>query len=422
LKAIVVGSGGREHAIAWKLLQSPQIDLVFCLPGNGGTATLPKCVNVSLPATDIEGIRRFAQVQGVAFTIVGPEVPLALGMVDAFLEEQVPIFGPTRAGAQIEASKAWAKALMQASGIPTARYEVFNQAEAAIAYVHEQGVPIVIKDDGLAAGKGVTVATTIEEAEAAIAQIFQDNSHPKTVVIEECLFGEELSVLAITDGVSIRPLLPAQDHKRLLEGDRGANTGGMGAYAPCKLVTPALMVKIQTQVLEPTLQALQQRGIDYRGCLYAGLMITPAGEPKVIEFNCRLGDPETQTILPLLITPLEQIILACIHQRLEDLPPLEWKSESAVCVVMAANGYPEQYESGKFITGIAKAEAEGASVFHAGTKLKQQTITTSGGRVLGITATGESLEEAIAKVYESIKHIEFDGAIFRRDIGRKGLD
>jgi phosphoribosylamine---glycine ligase len=418
LKAIIVGSGGREHAIAWKLLQSPAIEQIFCVPGNGGTALLSKCTNVAMAVEDIEGILRFALVQGVAFTLVGPEVPLALGIVDAFRAENAPIFGPDKQGAQIESSKAWAKALMQSAGIPTATYKVFGQLEAAIAHVRSVGAPIVIKDDGLAAGKGVTVAQTLAEAEAAVQQIFLEEN--KLVIIEECLVGEEISVLAITDGQTIRPLLPAQDHKRILDGDRGENTGGMGAYAPCQWVTTDLMAKIQTQVLEPTLVALQKRGIDYRGCLYAGLMIV-AGEPKVIEFNARLGDPETQTILRLLASDLGEIILACIHQKLAELSELVWLPQSSVCVVMAAQGYPGSYEMGKYITGLGKAEAEGAVVFHAGTKLKENTIFTAGGRVLGVTATGGDLGAAIATAYQSAKYIEFEGAVYRRDIGKKGL-
>lgn len=427
MKAIIVGGGGREHAIAWKLLQSHSIEQIFCVPGNGGTALLPKCTNIAMAAEDIEGILRFALVQGVAFTFVGPEVPLALGIVDAFRAEDAPIFGPDKLGAQIESSKAWAKALMQSAGIPTATYAVFDQLEAAIAHVRFVGAPIVIKDDGLAAGKGVTVAQTLAEAEAAIHQIFlnpnlnTDLGTNKLVVIEECLVGEEVSVLAITDGKTIRPLLPAQDHKRILDGDRGENTGGMGAYAPCKWVTSDLMAKIQTQILEPTLAELQKSGIDYRGCLYAGLMITAAGEPKVIEFNARFGDPETQTILPLLESDLSTIILACIDQKLDQLPDLTWLPQSSVCIVMAAQGYPGSYEIGKFITGIGKAESEGAVVFHAGTKLKENTIFTAGGRVLGVTATGEDLGKAIAKAYNSAKYIEFEGAVYRRDIGKKGL-
>ena len=301
LKALVIGSGGREHALVWKLLQSPEVTQVFCIPGNAGTATMARCRNVSLSIDDFEGMLRFAQVQGVAFTIVGPELPLALGIVDFFQEADSPIFGPTKEGAQIESSKAWAKTLMAEAGIPTAASATFKDLDQAKAYVQHHGAPIVVKADGLASGKGVTVAMTVAEAIAALEQILggQFGQAGETVVIEEFMAGSELSVLAVTDGVTIRPLQPAQDHKRLLDGDEGPNTGGMGAYSPAPLATPSLMTKIQTKVLEPAVAALQARGIDYRGCLYAGLMITPEGEPKVVEFNCRLGDPETQAILPL---------------------------------------------------------------------------------------------------------------------------
>jgi phosphoribosylamine--glycine ligase len=423
LKALVIGSGGKEHALVWKFLQSPEITQVFCIPGNAGTASMDKCRNVSLSIDDFEGMLRFAQVQGVAFTLVGPELPLALGIVDFFQEADAPIFGPTKEGAQIESSKAWAKTLMAEAGIPTAASATFKDFDSAKAYVQQQGAPIVVKADGLASGKGVTVATNIDEALTALEQIFagQFGQAGETVVIEEFMVGAELSVLAVTDGVTIVPLQPAQDHKRLLDGDQGPNTGGMGAYSPAPLATPELMAKIQTKVLEPAIVALQHRGIDYRGCLYAGLMITPDGEPRVVEFNCRLGDPETQAILPLLDTPLEQIVQACIEKRLADLPPIEWKNQSSVCVVTAAMGYPEQVQTGHFVTGIGKAEENGAKVFQAGTKLKNNALVTSGGRVLGVTALGDTLQQAIAQVYESVAYIEYDGIHYRRDIARKAL-
>ncbi|MEI6429109.1 MAG: phosphoribosylamine--glycine ligase [Pseudanabaena sp. ELA607] len=423
MKALVIGSGGREHALVWKLLQSPEITQVFCIPGNAGTASMDKCRNVSLSIDDFEGMLRFAQVQGVAFTLVGPELPLALGIVDFFQEADAPIFGPTKEGAQIESSKAWAKTLMAEAGIPTAASATFKDFDSAKAYVQQQGAPIVVKADGLASGKGVTVATNIDEALTALEQIFagQFGQAGETVVIEEFMVGAELSVLAVTDGVTIVPLQPAQDHKRLLDGDQGPNTGGMGAYSPAPLATPELMAKIQTKVLEPAIVALQHRGIDYRGCLYAGLMITPDGEPRVVEFNCRLGDPETQAILPLLDTPLEQIVQACIEKRLADLPPIEWKNQSSVCVVTAAMGNPEQVQTGHFVTGIGKAEENGAKVFQAGTKLKNNALVTSGGRVLGVTALGDTLQQAIAQVYESVAYIEYDGIHYRRDIARKAL-
>ena len=423
MKVLVVGSGGREHALAWKLLQSPNINRVFCIPGNGGTATMQNCQNVSLSIDDFEGILRFAQVQGVGFTIVGPELPLALGIVDYFQAAEALIFGPTKEGAQIEASKSWAKALMKEANIPTAASATFTSLETAQAYVQEQGAPIVIKADGLASGKGVTVAMTLEEATEAIDRIFagQFGSAGETVVIEEFMVGQEVSVLAVTDGKTIRPLSPAQDHKRLGDGDTGPNTGGMGAYAPAPIATPELMAKVQTQVLEPAIAALNARGIDYRGCLYAGLMITPEGEPKVVEFNCRLGDPETQAVLPLLDTNLDDLLMACIEGNLANFPSIKWKKQSSVCAVMAAGGYPDKVDMGQFITGIGKAEDLGAFVFQSGTKLKNNALVTNGGRVLGVTALGEDIKNAIANVYSAIEFVAYDGMYYRKDIASKAI-
>ncbi|MBD2150251.1 phosphoribosylamine--glycine ligase [Pseudanabaena sp. FACHB-1277] len=423
MKVLVVGSGGREHALAWKLLQSPNIDRVFCIPGNGGTATMPNCQNVSLSIDDFEGMLRFAQVQGVGFTMVGPELPLALGIVDYFQAAESLIFGPTQEGAMIESSKAWAKTLMAEAQIPTAASATFNDLESAQAYVQQQGAPIVIKADGLASGKGVTVAMDIAEAIAALERIFagQFGSAGETVVIEEFMTGQEVSVLAFTDGQTIRPLCPAQDHKRLGDGDTGPNTGGMGAYAPAPIATRELMAKVQTRVLEPAIAALRARGIDYRGCLYAGLMITPEGEPKVVEFNCRLGDPETQAILPLLDTNLDELILACIEGKLANFPPLKWKNQAAVCIVMAAGGYPDKVDMGQFITGIGKAEDIGAFVFQSGTRLKNNALVTNGGRVLGVTALGDNIRQAITNVYSAVDFIAYDGMYYRKDIASKAV-
>ena len=421
MKVLVVGSGGREHALAWKLLQSAQVQEVVCVPGNGGTATLKGCHNVGMGVTDFEGIARFALVNNIALIVVGPEVPLAAGIADYLQAQGLTVFGPTQTGAQIEASKAWAKALMLEANIPTAKAAAFTDATEAIAYTKDQGAPIVVKADGLAAGKGVTVATTVAEAIAAIEASFGGTfgAAGNQVVIEECLQGQEVSVLAVTDGITIRPLLPAQDHKRIGDGDTGANTGGMGAYAPAPLVTPELMTRIQQEVLEPAIATLRQRGIDYRGVLYAGLMITPEGEPKVIEFNCRFGDPETQVVIPLLETPLETVLLACAQQRLGDLPPLVWKPGAAACVVLAAGGYPEGYKKGAVIHGIDSAEATGATVFHAGTKIKQNQCVSDGGRVLCVTAVKESFAEAIAQAYGAVKCIQFDEMYYRQDIGHQ---
>lgn len=421
MRVLVVGNGAREHALAWKLLQSPQVDQITCIPGNGGTASLPNCRNLPLSMDDFEGIARFAFVNNVGLIVVGPELPLSLGITDYLQRQGLAVFGPTQAGAQIESSKAWAKALMAEAEIPTAACEVFTDAESAQAYVRSQGAPIVIKADGLAAGKGVTVAETVEQAEAAISACFQGQfgAAGAQVVIEECLTGQEVSILAMTDGLTIRPLLPAQDHKRIGEGDTGENTGGMGAYSPAPIVTPELMKRIQQEILEPTIATLRSRNIDYRGVLYAGLMITPEGDPKVIEFNCRFGDPETQAVLPLLETPLDQIMLACTQQKLAQFPEIQWKSGAAVCVVVAAGGYPGKYSKGLEINGLESAESRGAIVFHAGTRQQQGQILSDGGRVLGVTATGESFDAAIEHAYAATSRIQFEGMYYRRDIGHR---
>lgn len=419
MKVLVIGNGGREHALAWKLLQSKQIERVFCAPGNGGTANMERCENAAVGVDDFEGMSQLAQTQGISLVIVGPEVPLAKGITDYLQTKGLMVFGPNRAGAKIEASKAWAKALMQEARIPTAKAAVFTEAKAAKSYVRSQSIPIVIKADGLAAGKGVTVAQTIEQASLAIDAIFsgQFGSAGNFAVIEEYLIGQEVSVLAITDGVTILPLLPAQDHKRIGEGDTGDNTGGMGAYAPAPIATPELMARVQTEVLEATIAALKAKGIDYRGILYAGLMIAPNGEFKVLEFNCRFGDPETQVILPLLDTPLEELILACVEQRLGEMPPLVWKDGACATVVAASGGYPGDYLKGKVITGIADAQAAGATVFHAGTKLQSDQLLTDGGRVLNVTGIGEDFQQALAQAYTGVAKIQFEEMYYRRDIG-----
>lgn len=424
MKVLVIGNGGREHALAWKLLQSEKINKLVCVPGNGGTATLPGCENLPLAVDDFAGISEYAINHGISLVVVGPEVPLAQGITDYLQNQGLMVFGPNKAGAQIEASKAWAKALMEEAGVPTAKAAVFTEAAPAKAYIQSQGAPIVIKADGLAAGKGVTVAETIAQAEEAIEAIFQGQfgSAGSSVVIEECLVGQEVSVLALTDGLTIRPLLPAQDHKRVGEGDTGENTGGMGAYAPAPIATPELMARVQTEVLERTITALQSRGIDYRGILYAGLMISPDGDFRVLEFNCRFGDPETQVILPMLETPLEDLILACIEQRLGDMPPIAWKQGAAATVVAAAGGYPGEYAKGQVITGFEAAQTAGATVFHAGTRLNAaQEVVTDGGRVLNVTGLGEDFQEALAQAYAGIEHIQFDQMYYRRDIGYRVL-
>jgi phosphoribosylamine---glycine ligase len=419
VKILVVGNGGREHAIAWSLLQSPQVTQVLCVPGNGGTATMERCQNLSFRVDDFGGIARFAEVNGVSLVVVGPELPLSLGIVDYLQNRGIPVFGPTRSGAQIESSKTWAKAIMQDAGIPTAKSATFTELKAARAYIEQQGAPIVVKADGLASGKGVVVAQTLAEALTAVELLFAQRYD--TLIIEEYLTGQEVSVLALTDGKTIRPLIPAQDHKRIGDGDTGANTGGMGAYAPAPLVTPALMARIQNEVLKPTLNTLARRGIDYRGVLYAGLMIAPNGEPKVLEFNCRFGDPETQAILPLLDTPLVDLLLACTEQRLAALPPIEWKSAVSVCVAIAAQGYPGNYDRNKAISGLDLANTDGTIVFHAGTQYKQNRVLTDGGRVLGVTSIAPDFTTAIDRAYQSVRLINFDGMYYRQDIAQRAL-
>ncbi len=424
MKVLVVGNGGREHALAWALLQSDTVHEVFCVPGNGGTAQLAGCRNIAMSVVDFEGIARLSLVNNVGLVVVGPEIPLAQGIADYLQNEGIKVFGPTQVGAQIESSKAWAKALMETAQIPTAAYQVFRDAKPAIAFLETADIPIVIKADGLAAGKGVTVATTKAEAIAAVAAAFEGKfgQAGDQVVIEDCLAGQEASVLAITDGISVRPLLPAQDHKCIGEGDTGPNTGGMGAYAPTPIISEAMMDRIQREILEPAIAALREQGIDYRGVLYAGLMITPQGNPKVIEFNCRFGDPETQAILPLLETPLDKVLLSCVEQRLSQLPPLDWKPGFATCVVAAADGYPNSYTKGHPITGLQAAQETEAMVFHAGTKLSQGRLLTDGGRVLGVTAIGDTLQASIAQTYEAIAQIQFEGMYIRSDIGHRILN
>ncbi len=420
MKVLVVGNGGREHAIAWRLVQDASIQ-VICVPGNGGTATLPRCQNLGLTQDDFEGIARFCTVNNVALVVVGPEIPLAAGITDFLQRKNIKVFGPQKAGAQIEASKAWAKDLMQAANIPTAKSAVFTDLPSARAYVEREGAPIVIKADGLAAGKGVTVALTVNEAIAALEGCFSGlfGVAGEQVVIEECLVGEEVSVLAVTDGETIVPLLPAQDHKRIGEGDTGENTGGMGVYAPAPIATPEIMAQVQAQVLEPAIAELKRRGIQYCGILYAGLMVSPTGKVNVIEFNCRFGDPETQAILPLLETPLHQIMLACAEGHLSTVGPLKWKSDVSACVVAASGGYPGAYKKGLAITGITEAEAQGSLVFHAGTYPKKDGLVTDGGRVLGVGAIAPTFDAAFSKAYAAIESIQFDGIYYRRDIGHR---
>ncbi|MCL5780189.1 MAG: phosphoribosylamine--glycine ligase [Firmicutes bacterium] len=420
MKILVVGGGGREHALVWKLRQSPRVDQVFCAPGNAGISSLATCVNV--PAEDINGLLEFAKQEQIDLTVVGPEIPLTNGIVDLFEKEGLKIFGPSKAAAEIEGSKALAKDLMAKYNIPTARYATFDRAEEAREYVKKYGAPCVIKADGLAAGKGVIVAMDDETALAAVDIIMAERAFGRAgdrVVVEEFLQGEEVSVLAFVDGETIVPMLASQDHKRVGDNDTGPNTGGMGAYAPAPVYTPELAETVEREVLYPTVRAMAAEGRHYRGVLYAGLMVTRDG-PKVLEFNARFGDPETQPVLSLLETDLVDIIEAILEGRLAQ-QPVQWKEGAAVCVVMAAGGYPGKYEKGKEIKGFDQVPA-GVEVFHAGTARREGKVVTAGGRVLGVTATGRDIPEAITLVYQGVASLHFEGAHYRKDIGQKAIN
>lgn len=419
MNVLVIGSGGREHTIAWKLLQSPQVKKVYCAPGNGGTAQIAQ--NVPIGVNDFAALAQFVKDEGIDLTVVGPEDPLLGGIVDFFEERNLPIFGPNGRAAMIEGSKSFAKRLMMRYNIPTSAYESFIDYESAIAYVREQGAPIVIKADGLAAGKGVVVAETLEEAEEALRQIMEESIFGEAgtrVVVEECMFGEELSLLSFVDGETVKPMVTSQDHKRIFNDDRGPNTGGMGTYAPVPQMSKELVDQIVETIVKPMAKGMAQDGIPFKGILYTGLMITEQG-PKVVEFNARFGDPETQVILPLLETDLLEIVVATIKGEL-DAVDVKWKKGSAVCVVMAAPGYPGDYPKGQLIEGLDRT-GENVTVFHAGTKAVEEGIVTSGGRVLGVTATGEDLEKARAAAYETVQAISFEGAQYRTDIAAKAM-
>ncbi len=421
MRILVIGGGGREHALVWKLAMSPRVSKMYCIPGNPGIARIAECVNIDV--NDNFSLIRFAKEKQVDLTVVGPEVPLIHAIVDDFTTNGLKIFGPAQSAAQIEGSKSFAKWLMQKYNIPTARYAVFTEADAATAYIKEHGAPIVIKADGLAAGKGVIVAMTMEEALGAIDTIMRDNAFGNAgsqVVVEEFLQGEEASLLAFTDGQTVIPMIAAQDHKRVYDADQGPNTGGMGAYAPAPVVTEAIRQQVVREVLQPTVDAMRKEGRPYRGCLYAGLMITADG-PKVIEFNARFGDPETQVVLPLLDTDLTVIMEACIDGKLSEID-IKWKNEAAVCVVMAAGGYPGNYPKGDKITGLDEAEKRGAFVFHAGTTACAEAILTNGGRVLGVTATAPDIAAAVDKTYKAVGAIQFDGMHYRKDIAYRAMN
>lgn len=415
VNVLVVGSGGREHAIAWKLAQSPRVTQVFCAPGNGGTATLGK--NVPIQATDLDGIVDWASENRINLVVVGPEDPLAAGLVDRLVARGIPAFGPTQAAARIESSKDWAKTLMRQQGIPTAQSASFDDPEAAKVYVREQRGPVVVKADGLAAGKGVVVAEDTAEALRAVDALMLERVHGAAgarVLIEERLTGPEVSLLVVTDGKTIRPMLPACDYKRVCDGDAGPNTGGMGSYAPPRFVTSELLSEIERRIVRPAVEGMAAAGIPYRGVLYAGLMITDEG-PKVIEFNARFGDPETQAILPLLETDLFEVMLATVEGRLDEISLL-WRPQAACGVAIASGGYPGRYQTGFTITGLDNVERD-VVVFHAGTRREADgRVVTAGGRVLNVVGIGATMASARAAAYRQVERIHFEGMHYRRDI------
>ncbi|QXL84632.1 phosphoribosylamine--glycine ligase [Comamonas sp. NLF-1-9] len=423
MKILVIGGGGREHALAWKLVDSPKASMVYVAPGNGGTQLSPRLEN--LPITDVQQLADWAQDNKIGLTVVGPEAPLAAGVVDVFRARGLRIFGPTQAAAQLESSKAFSKAFMRRHGIPTANYDVFTDAEAAHAFIERLGAPVVVKADGLAAGKGVVVATSLAEAHAAVDAMLVDARYAGAqegaarVVIEEFLTGEEASFIVLSDGRDVAALATSQDHKRLNDGDQGPNTGGMGAYSPAPVVTADVHARAMREVILPAVRGMEKDGLPYTGFLYAGLMIDAQGQLKVLEFNCRLGDPETQPILMRLKSDLLDLLNAAVDGKLADVE-LQWDRRTALGVVLAAAGYPDSPRKGDAITGLP-LEQDDAMVFHAGTQLEDGTLRTSGGRVLCVTALADSVRQAQQRAYEVVRGIHFDGAQYRKDIGHKAI-
>ncbi|MCH2174725.1 MAG: phosphoribosylamine--glycine ligase [Lentisphaeria bacterium] len=418
MKVLVVGNGGREHALSWRFQQSPHVEQVYCAPSNPG---MKNVINIDI--TDFEELADFAIAEGIDLVVPGPEAPLCVGIVDVFRTKGLKIFGPNKKAAQLEGSKSYAKDFMNRHAIPTAEAGHFNNEADALTYIQEKGAPIVVKADGLAAGKGVTVAQSIEEAEQAVKDCFEGSFGDAgyEVVIEECLIGEEASILAFVDGKTIKPLASSQDHKAVGEGDTGPNTGGMGAYSPAPVVDEALWKTVDQLVLQPFLKGVQDDGLDFRGIIYAGIMVTEKG-PKVLEFNVRFGDPETQAVLFRMESCLAEAMLASVNQELADFN-FAWSSDPAVCVVLASGGYPASYEKGFEITGIDEAEAAtGAVVFHAGTSIIDGKLVNTGGRVLGVTAKGKDLREAVDTAYAAVDRIHWEGAFCRRDIAHKAFD
>ncbi len=421
VKILVVGSGGREHALAWKLKQSSGVDRIFCAPGNAGTEEIGE--NVAIKAGDLTALARFAKENEIELTVVGPDDPLAAGMVDHFENEGLRIFGPTKSAAQLEASKIFAKELMRARGIPTARAAIFENQEAAFAFLQESHFPIVIKADGLALGKGVIVAKNADEGRAAVEAMMSEGRFGEAgrrLLIEECLTGTECSLHALVDGKNFRMLASARDHKRAFDGDSGPNTGGMGAFSPANNFDPAMQARFEGEVMRPLLEGLRRNGVIFRGLLFPGLMITSDG-PRVLEFNCRFGDPETQAILPRLKTDLLALLEATIEGRLADAK-IEWDTRPAVTVVLASGGYPDHYDVGKPISGLERAASNDVQIFHAGTRRENGKIVTNGGRVLAVTALGATVAAARSRAYETVSQIHFGGCHFRRDIALSAAD
>ncbi len=423
MKVLVIGGGGREHALAWRCARSPNVTEVLVAPGNAGTALEPGLRNVPVGADDLDGLLTLAEREDVALSIVGPEAPLVEGIVDRFLERGLPCFGPRASAARLEGSKAFTKDFLARYGIPTADYRNFDDLEPALAYIREQGAPIVIKADGLAAGKGVVVAQSLAEAEEAAAGMLTGirfGEAGKRIVVEEFLDGEEASFIVMTDGDHLLPLATSQDHKARDEGDVGPNTGGMGAYSPAPVVTSSVERRIIDEIIRPTLDGMREDGARYTGFLYAGLMITPDGTPKVIEFNCRMGDPETQPIMVRLRSDLVDMCLAALEGRLEAVKA-DWDSRASLGVVMAAGGYPEAYAKGKRITGLDLVDSDSQKVFHAGTTLDGDSVITSGGRVLCVVGLGDTVRAAADEAYAAVAKIDWEGAYFRRDIGHRAI-
>ena len=420
MKIVVIGSGGREHAMVWKLAQSPRRPQLFCAPGNAGIEALATCVPIT--ADDVAGLKAFVQNERIDLTVVGPEAPLALGIVDEFRRAKLKIFGPTKNAARLEASKIFSKDIMAQAKIRTARARSFDKQADALAYADQHELPVVIKADGLAQGKGVIIATTREQARHAIVDSMEKavfGQAGRQVLIEQFLDGEELTIMAFTDGQTVAPMLPAQDHKRIGDGDTGLNTGGMGAYCPAPLATPALREQVAREILQPIVDTMARLGSPFQGVLYAGLMIVKQ-VPYVLEFNARMGDPETQVVLPLLKTDLVNVIEAVVEHRLDQLH-VEWHDDHAVCVVMTSGGYPGSYQNGFPIHGLESHALEGVTVFHAGTMKKNQEIVTAGGRVLGVTGRGKTLAEAQAMAYGMTEKISFNGCHYRHDIAHRAL-